>query len=816
MSLIDFHILFNGFPFTSLTDYEHNDITVSLCGCHHCGHSLASNPYNNPMQCCKCDCTCVSIDDCCADFDVSKHCNLEDPSDLVINNVDVSLYDCIGVPGSDSNNYAFVLVSKCPASWTDINTRLNCEVERNLTDVVGLLPVIDGNGVTYKNIFCAFCHGQSVNEVTFWEITKLKSPFFGGADGGYTVRWPDIDNARPRSCPYGFVDSCPGDAEASLIASCQSYFAPFFLDGYPKPFWNPHCAICNGFSDQLLTEYCTSCDVSCPFGSTEGRCYEICPTLDRFLTVDVLFDFTDLDSNQYGTDASQTCEQDAIYDPFLEKCRSLSCPPDFILVDSTCEPLNPPDPVITDTEVIGSKESLRSFSCMLDILGYISVEDIGAIDVITREMKREIVVCKSSDIGCVTTGTSRISVAFLFKNEVQLMNLTNAITSFLIANYTLNLDNPAIAEPICNITSMAAYIRYSNKFALPSKCEPFTTDVSEDFDADLQSDIILSFAQYDFDEVTSNYTESNSPSACLIPTSLNCSATITLNQTEYELMSDESIRSLIDNTTVSRDQYLLLSSNEVLVCYTKTPINPTLTRRSPLDIIAAVCQCLSVVALLATFITYLIFAALRNLAGKVIMSLTAALCLAYLCLLLAGVFLFNSAACTIVAILAHYFWIAAFTWMMTFAFNIAKTFSRQGAASRRSHGNSSFLKYSFFGWSLPVVVIGVCIGLHFCQCTSITFRYGNIVEGTCFLRGGQAILYSFVVPISVLLLLSIVFFTFMAIHLRLRRSESKMARSGGTVQEISFEVGIYLKVRIVMSWIQCCAVLNHHTIITSC
>ena len=152
-------------------------------------------------------------------------------------------------------------------------------------------------------------------------------------------------------------------------------------------------------------------------------------------------------------------------------------------------------------------------------------------------------------------------------------------------------------------------------------------------------------------------------------------------------------------------------------------------------------------------------------------------------------------ACSAIAIVTHYFWLAAFTWMMLFAFNIAKTFSGTGIAAARPKGGGSFWKYMILGWTNPSAVVGICIGLHLCQCTPIVFEYGNLEENTCFIRGSKAVLFTFVVPVSALLLLSISCFIFMAIHLRRQRSAGKLARRSGAAKEISYEVAIYLRVR---------------------
>ena len=743
--------------------------------------------------------------DCCADFDASVHCSAENPSDFTINGVNIEYYDCIEIPGSEQNNYGLVLVGKCPASWTDVNTRLNCEVARDQNDIVGLLPVHDSNKVVYKNIFCAQCHGKSIEDVTFWKLEAqclgpcpfdpiLGLPIPSGTGAGFIVRWPN-DDVRPRSCPAHFIDTCASTVtDEQLIAACNSYFAPihftpsYVYPEYPQPYRNPHCALCNGVAENLFTEICYNCvPEACSSAAPDEPCgASVCPRGVDFLTVEALFNFNNFENNEYGQTAS--CAQGTVFDPFLKECRSLSCPPDFVLVEETCQPLHPPDPRINNSEIIGTDVSTKSFSCLIGYLGVNSPSELGIIQAVASELRQEIVTCIAEDIGCITTGTSTVSVALLFNTDMELSNFMGALEPELEAN-----DH---RTPLCNVTSVTTYIRYSRQFALPTYCDEFKANLSETFGTDSASQILLNYGQYEFNETTANYTSTIALSSCLVNTVLNCTATVALNQSEFVMNTkDDSVYIEISNTSIVRNEYLLLSDGTIQICSTFEPPPVPETRRSALDITAVVCGWLSVLCLIATLITYLVFATLRNLAGKAVMNLVIALLLGYLGLLLAGFFLDNDAACSAWAIVTHFFWIAAFSWMMLFAFNIARTFARRGVSTRRP-GDRSFFKFMTFGWTIPSVVVAICLGLHFCKCTSIDFRYGNPDEKSCFLRGPKAVLFALVIPISILLLLSVSFFLFMAVQLRQRRSAGKMARTGTAAEQISYEAVIYLRVRL--------------------
>ena len=350
-------------------------------------------------------------------------------------------------------------------------------------------------------------------------------------------------------------------------------------------------------------------------------------------------------------------------------------------------------------------------------------------------------------------------------------------------------------KPVCNVTSITTYIQYRTEIAIPSTCTQSVVSGDDTFDIDEDMYLVLAYSYHRFDQLSTKYYSMVAHDSCLINTHLNCTFTAIITPSDFSSSSEEeTIHLLSFNVTLQRDEYILYTDGTAQVCSYPPPTS-TESQRSALDITAAVCGWLSVLALIATLITYMLFASLRNLAGKAVINLVIALLFAYIGLLLAGLFQISATACAAWATVTHFFWIAAFTWMMLFAFNIARTFSRRGLAAR-GEGEHSLWKYMCLGWTIPTVIIVICLGLHFCDCASVYFHYGNVDTATCFLVGPNAVLYAFVIPISVLLALSISFFVFMAIQLRRQRNASKFARTGGTVEESSSELIIYLRVRV--------------------
>ena len=723
------------------------------------------------------------------------------------------------MPGSETNQTGYVLVSKCPESWMDINTKINCEIKRDITDVIGLLPVYDSHNLVYKNIWCARCHGKETDDVTFWNVSAKYDPWsteqsgfvnnslFEDAPRGellfYFVSNSDA-STRPRTCPYGFVDECPPESSNKLSEACKAHFAPFIPDKLwydQSHFRNHFCAICNGVIDEHRQENCRSCQIgiSCrsdPF----GRCFNrVCTKFDRFLTVETLFNFEDLQRDAFGKTAFATCNDGFIYDPFSRKCRSLSCPVNYIIHEGTCQPDNALLMVVQplglrNTDLNSTSMSVDALDCILDEIG-LEVASIEAIQVVTKELQQYSSTCFGLDITCETKNTSTVSLTLIFQSSLKLNNFNDKLEPV----FKSTPDNVTSTMPICNVDSISMYMKYPIDLILPLICTPYVGDFGDEFDFNNKSKLLL-IKQHKLNKTDQTYYSVHITESCIKDTTLDCNTTVIFDASEFVIVDmdiGKNVHLIESQITLKPDEYIRLSDGRIKAC----PFSPLphIFKRSILDIAAAVCGWFSVAALICTLTTYLVFPKLRNLPGKIAMSLAVALMLAYLGLLLAGIFLFSDAACTTWAILTHYFWLTAFFWMALCAFDVARTFSQQSRAPRLSDPSSQwrmFLKYSLIGWSTPVLIIVMCLGLHFAQFQSFEFRYGSLIEEVCFLRGQGAVLYTFVIPISTLVVASTCLFLIGAVYLRRQRQSSKIARAEKETDSAAYEVFIYLRVRV--------------------
>ena len=117
---------------------------------------------------CFCDEYCTVFRDCCADYEQYCIQGVHSSSLRSLNHDLWKCHDVVGflVPFTDS----LWMISACPANWTHDEIATKCT--RNLSEKsedcqTYSAPLIDAKNNTYKNRFCATCHGVEVNTSRF-------------------------------------------------------------------------------------------------------------------------------------------------------------------------------------------------------------------------------------------------------------------------------------------------------------------------------------------------------------------------------------------------------------------------------------------------------------------------------------------------------------------------------------------------------------------------------------------------------------------------------------------------------------------------
>ena len=272
---------------------------------------------------------------------------------------------------------------------------------------------------------------------------------------------------------------------------------------------------------------------------------------------------------------------------------------------------------------------------------------------------------------------------------------------------------------------------------------------------------------------------SYSGSHCL-PTASNCTL-VALNSTEYQTVSNQIIFWFALEQNVSVEGYN--SDGNPLVCtnftsnFTRT-VNETITRAqygypAAFAILTYLGLSVDVVAASILLFTYVAFAEMRTLYGKLFMNFVLVLLLGDLTFLLGtavyGVSL-EDVVCQVVAILLHYLFLARFVWMSLLSLNVARHFYHAAKLIINEERESwcYLILYMAAGWLSPLLVLIVTVPLNYA--VSGTVGYG--VDGLCWMNQTLAVIVSFIVPLAICVLFTTGSFVFVCIILvKLHKSD---------------------------------------------
>ncbi|XP_074663095.1 adhesion G-protein coupled receptor G6-like isoform X2 [Tubulanus polymorphus] len=219
----------------------------------------------------------------------------------------------------------------------------------------------------------------------------------------------------------------------------------------------------------------------------------------------------------------------------------------------------------------------------------------------------------------------------------------------------------------------------------------------------------------------------------------------------------------------------------------------TSEHRRILSIISILGCSLSLLALFATLLTYLLFEKLRK---DIPSQLLICLCIALFCV--NAVFVFGSHVqtddipCKVVGILLHYFLLSSFTWMLVEAFYmylaLVKVF--------QPYFSRLLLKFSLVGWGVPLVIVGVTIGVD----TNYYGPQGDPQNPFCWLSR-IAFYGSFLGPVCVVLLLNIVSFILVVKQIYSMGKRSKISRREKSSISTQLKGAIGVMLLLGLTWV---------------
>ena len=746
---------------------------------------------------CSCTDLCHYFDDCClGDLPDCKVVHHDHP----IIPYQPSDFECI-IPevGINAPAYGVWMVSTCHPSFDDEGVIRMC-LEVNENDSLTSLPVLDYNGVNFRNIFCALCNHRNIHDLTPWIVDYECQAFPPKPDlpanevlvfftwTCFTAyRSPVPDDILHRRClKLDAIDESQCHPSHPTYSYCMSYVAHVVadIDSQMTFFKNPHCLMCYLNLNTLnSTEYEDMiCDTEYFPGYTQfdmmlllpGR-----PLTGRFLPFSVLFDFgamsrvrVNLDEYIEIIDQHFECRRGEVYDPYLDICRSLECPPGMKLADNQCEYSSSSNITCLhahDNINFRIKVSFRNESSGNSTPFHALIPEVfGSL---VSNLSHEWYIPKETSSSKYTL----ISSALIDKERIQ--DVVKRL------EYTLNDYNEDFGQ--CNISEVVLFIEcgsHGNSTICEDGWTPGSITTNSAQRMNLSSDGIFnassafrSHIQYNRNNddfftktIVQHFCKKRYEQLVCPLNSFNRSLFKTLNS------SDGWLEFIPNGKLLGPHEYIIQASGEIHMCSRNTSNrartfggnrNPRIRQKrilfslgqTVLSIIGAI---FSLLGCFITLITICAFKSLQNRISPVLGNFIVSLVLAHVLFLAGGDQTQNPTACAIVAMFLHYLWLSSFAWMNILGFDLFVTFGTPCETSdvvpvQRISRQMLFM-YLIYGWGSPLLLVGSTIVLHLYAQNAFYGIYGD--ETACWINNGWANLMLFGVPVSVLLLVNTYFY----------------------------------------------------------
>ena len=279
---------------------------------------------------------------------------------------------------------------------------------------------------------------------------------------------------------------------------------------------------------------------------------------------------------------------------------------------------------------------------------------------------------------------------------------------------------------------------------------------------------------------------------------LNCTAYIPLNESEYQMLDNNSLLVTATNMILHESDYIV-SNGTVLRCneFDQT-FNRTVTVAKTWSydkVFVIPGSGILLLACISLLITYVLFKELRTLPGKCIMSYAAAVAMSQIFFMFGSGLTKNSTVCTAMGFCLHFFILSQFTWSSVLATDLCRTFvlMQRVLSSQRDSQSRTFLIYNSYAWGVPFVTCLIAVILD--QHSNVNIDYAS--DRICWLQPGMALLAAFGVPVAVILVYNLL--AFMTLCVSIYRASktgavacSEMTEKHKTLSRIQHELKIFL------------------------
>ncbi|XP_033118558.1 uncharacterized protein LOC117118153 [Anneissia japonica] len=771
----------------SETDSRNEDVDL-LC--------LYEQPCGEPIGC-RCDDNCLIYGDCCKD-------KFDSFNETQLSGIKVSTATCI-----DISSVPYYIIQTCSLSWPDDRVRDLCEQVDNAHDIFKNLPVYDTDGNHYKNVFCASCNKIQIDDMTAWLVIQPETALSYIAEAEinlwYSVPSDLAEYLQPRRCIDMGIANCDYVNLGELGKKCPGYYAPVNdVNSYsPTVYKNPECAVCNGFElDDIKDCSSGSGDVDYSASMSLGNSYEapdIAPAEDfpDFRPLTVLFATSYFDIQTVEID--NLCKDGQVFDPFKKVCIVLYCSDGYKLVDNQCI-LSICSIWLLQFNVITKenrdiKDNNSALTCLLQNLQN-GVSNVFPLQASYSEFN------------------DQFQIQFEIRVNIDYLDLSNYLSDLFHPNTEENQSN----YMPCNVTSLTVdqFCEYSINL---ENCSTDGIDVDGNvfpkntinhtmiYINESQSFFspYVSLFRHQYIQDGNGYNSTTQLFLCSQNTVFSLTCPFILDEIHNYVIVNGSLEHIKSGKVYGPNSYELTDNQTVKICSTfkqrGTSVNYFVLYNVSQTLLSVIGCILSLVALVLTFLVYCLLSPLRTLPGKSVMSLTVALFCAQFLLTFGAGRTKITAACKVIAITMHFFWLASFVWMTVLAYDISKTFKSKACDRSKGDKRKTFMKYSTVAWGSSFVIVAICVTLSM-TVESLDFGYGT--ASVCWISDPVISLVIFGGPVAFTLFLNAIYFGLTVHGVRETMKSSKiLQRNTSKLKSTRSELKIYFKISSIMgfSWI---------------
>ncbi|XP_038051339.1 uncharacterized protein LOC119724383 [Patiria miniata] len=551
--------------------------------------------------------------------------------------------------------------------------------------------------------------------------------------------------------------------------------------------------------------------------------------------ISILFDFRSdssvrIERNRVVVVAERVqCPENEVYDPFSSDCRRLSCPEGYLLKENDCVP---------DFKALGqgcgdTGNSDIEMEVTVDVgelcrdnLTNVEDDPVGNIELCLEEFlgldKGSLLVISSTPSpadatpGLTNNCTEGMQFSFSVNTTVNTTLMDFRSVSKLI------LPDSSHCQTIASRQTWSVKLHQNCKdlpkykcpgiwlndteFSLPS--ENGTTLVYVNDSASWYA-LNQAIIRANFQKWENSFNQFTDVQICADPV-LACPR-VALNSSLFEEDENDpgSLIYIPMKNVFRMDEYIRTEDGQIEVCSFYEPNgtkNSTTTRRflvfsRPQQVLSLIGNIISMVAAAITFITYCVFKELRKRISLAIMSLVACLFLAQLLLLISGSATRNPQACTAVAVLGHFFWLATVLWTGVLAFSLNRVFASISQIRRIDADLRVYGLQAIFAFGGATLIVLPCLIIHLCGCADLPFWYGS--ESVCWIGNGYVNLVTFGVPIGLTVLVNTVLFILTIHGMRASKKLTQSVTDKSELQKMREELFIYIRISSLMgfTWI---------------